>query len=353
MHVYLINMIMICLEDCITKVKNAGKSYRKLFCALASGQFILISGLRSITTGADTPVYKELFEYYQSISWGKMLQLFIEMFTRSGTYDSRDMAYYAFTKIFASIIPSFRLFLFFVIIIFMAGFTCFVYKYSSDCCMSYLIFASFMFAFYGLTGIRQTIATLLCVFVGFEYISKRKIFPFLAIILLASMFHKTSIILLPFYFLYNVKITNLYKMMVPVAFSVVYILKDRLVLIFTQGTYAKYADSTDSAPYNLFVLITLIVLASLVLYERMAARNNMVHIYVNATVLGMFILELSMTIPILVRLSHYYIIFIVLLIPELFMTINKRERTILSLLFSVLLCMLLIKTGVTYKFMWQ
>ena len=73
MYVYVINMILIYFENLITKVKNSGKSYKKLFCALVSLQFILISGLRAITIGADTPVYEELFVYYHSITWKEML----------------------------------------------------------------------------------------------------------------------------------------------------------------------------------------------------------------------------------------------------------------------------------------
>ncbi len=353
MYVYVINMILIYFENLITKVKNSGKSYKKLFCALVSLQFILISGLRAITIGADTPVYEELFVYYHSITWKEMLDYFIAMFTQSVTYESRDMAYYLFTKIFSAIIPSYRAFLFFVIIVFMIGFSKFVYKYSADCCLSYLIFASFMFAFFGLTGIRQTFTTIICVFLGFELIKKRKFFPFLLTVLFASMVHKTSLVFLPFYFVYNIRITKLYKVTVAVVFGIVFLLKNKLVFFLTRGTYAKYAELPGEGPYNLLFFITMIVLVSLLLYEKLSAKNQMVHVYINAVVIGMFILELSLAIPVLVRLSYYFIIFIVLLIPEIFQIIDIRGRRILMPAFSIILCLLMVKSGIPYQFMWQ
>lgn len=354
MYVYVINMVLIYFENLITKVKNGGKSYKKLFCFLVSMQFVLISGLRAITIGADTPVYEELFVYYHSITWKEMLDYFIAMFTQSGTYESRDMAYYLFTKIFSTIVPSYRAFLFFVIIVFMAGFTKFIYKYSADCCLSYLIFASFMFAFFGLTGIRQTFAVILCVFIGFELIKERRFLPFLITVLVACMVHKTSIIFLPFYFVYNIRITKLYKVMVFIVFGTVFLLKNKLALFLTNGTYSVYAGRPGQGPYNLLLFITMIVFMSLLLYEKLSQRNKMVNVYINAVVIGMFILELSLSIPILVRLSYYFIIFIVLLIPEIFQIIDIRGRRILMPVFSIALCLLMIKSGTPpYQFMWQ
>ncbi len=353
MYIYILNICLILIESFIILKNKLGNSYKKLFIWIVSIQFVLISGLRDINIGADTIVYEQLFNYYATISWKVMLDNFIGMFTNRGTYENRDMGYYAFSKLFTSVCPSYRVYLFFIIILFMIGFSFFIYKYSNDYCMSYVIFASFLFAFFGLTGIRQTLATILCVFIGFEFIRKRKLLKFLLIIFIASFFHQTSLIFLPFYFLYNIKIDMTYEISVPILFGIIFILKSKIASIFLMGTYAKYGASTDLPPYNLFLLITLIVFFSLFFYDRLKKINSNINIYINAVVIGMFLLELSLVIPIFVRLSYYYIIFIVLLIPEFFNLIIKKERSILKGIFYLILIGLLLKTGITYQFMWQ
>jgi hypothetical protein len=140
---------------------------------------------------------------------------------------------------------------------------------------------------------------------------------------------------------------------VPLLFIAIYILKSRIASIFLTGTYAQYGEVTDIPPYNLFFMISLIVIVSIVFYDRLQTSNSRINIYINAVVIGMFILELSLVIPILVRLSYYYIIFIVLLIPELFNVFVKSHGTAIKMLFYLILIGLLIKTGITYQFMWQ
>ena len=204
--IYILNIILTLLWGYIL-LYYYKQPKKKIFIIIVSFQAILISGLRGLSIGADTQTYSELFWYYcKDASW-KDIANAIKNFLLGGDYNCRDMGYYICTKLFGGIIPSYRVYLFFVITVFMSGIGFFFYKYSPDLCLSYVVFDSFMFQFYGLTGIRQVLATCLVTFVGYELIRKKKLVPFLLICLFAATIHMTCIIFIPFYFVcnYNIK----------------------------------------------------------------------------------------------------------------------------------------------------
>ena len=353
MYIYLTNVLLIILE-CMVLLKNdLSKIYKKIFICLVSLQFILISGLRSLSLGADDIGYESSFYYYNTMSWKQALENLVSMFTSFGNYESRDMGYYIFTKLFSSICPSYRVFLFFVITVFMVGFSYYIYKYSNDYCMSYVIFASFLFTIYGMSVIRQALAVTICIFFGMKYVKTRNLFKFLLVMFVAFLFHQTILIFIPYYFIYDLKINTFYKIGLPIAFIAVLILNSQLVSIFLVGTYSKYGIVDSRPPYNLFFLVTMVVIVSIFFYEKLKLLNKNIHRYINAVVCGMFLLELSMVVPIFVRLAYNYILFIVFLIPELFNLFKERQALAIKILFYIVLIGLLIKTGATYKFLWQ
>ena len=65
------------------------------------------------------------------------------------------------------------------------------------------------YAFYSVTGHRQTLATALIVFVGYKYIKEKKLLKFLVIAFIVFMLHKSSLVFIPYYFIAHIILKHL------------------------------------------------------------------------------------------------------------------------------------------------
>ena len=159
--------------------------FKKLaLCFVALGLFVFVASFR-FQVGADWYSYKNIYEYI----------------------DSKNVFSYPIEPLFAysvyflkSIINNYSFFIFvfttFAIFIKFKQF----YKYSPFFFVSVMVYLSIQFTTYDLNGIRQGIA-IGVVYLSIPYLINRKLVPFLLTILVASCFHASSIIVLPFYFI--------------------------------------------------------------------------------------------------------------------------------------------------------
>ena len=208
MNIYLFNMLLTIFWGSI--LLNKRNPQKKIFIGIVSLQMILISALRDISIGADTWNYENHFRELIELDMYSWKNLFLRFF-QFGNYNSRDVGSELVTKLFATLIPNFRIYLFAVAIFVCWGLGRFLYKYSENLCLSYVIFQSFLFHFFLLTGIRQTIAVSLVVFWGYDLILDKKPVKFLLLCLVAMTFHSTAIIMLPFYFVCNYKFGQIHN----------------------------------------------------------------------------------------------------------------------------------------------
>jgi len=108
--------------------------------------------------------------------------------------------YTLLNKITHSILPDYTFFLFIQSILVYIPMAYVIHKYSPYPIFTLLIWFSIGFA--GIFSVRQTIAISLILF-SYKYIIDRKFIPFLVIVMTASMFHRTALIFIPAYFLYD------------------------------------------------------------------------------------------------------------------------------------------------------
>ena len=151
--------------------------------------FLLIA-FRSVEVGADTFSYSYLYDQMKtkslidasSDSWMEIGYLFVELvFAKSG------LAYYTFQVFITS---------FYFISIFL-----FVRKNSSNYALSCFLLLAMQFIFGMMNQTRMWIAICISLY-GFMLLKKQKIFCLLFLILIASLIHKSVLVLIPFYFIY-------------------------------------------------------------------------------------------------------------------------------------------------------
>ena len=187
MNIFVINIVLTLLLGVLLFVVQPTERKKRIFIALMTINWTLISGLRGLTVGADTLVYKGRFERTAHTSWTRLFENFYLVYVNE---EGKDPGYAVFEKCVQIFTDNYQVYLVVVAVIFFAGMAWWIQKYSAEPCLSYLIFSSFLFAFYALTGLRQTLATVLVVFLGTKLIEERKFWRFLLVVADAFTIHK-------------------------------------------------------------------------------------------------------------------------------------------------------------------
>lgn len=139
-------------------------------------------------------------------------------------------------------------------------------KLSKNIALSFIIFSGLILYHFSFSGLRQSIALAITLFSTF-FIFKRKFLIYLGLILLAFFFHKSAIIFLPAYFLYNVTISRMGILFSALCLIILFISAGGIaeyirLLVFGADKYAGYLGANVGAfgLTILYILLTVFVL---------------------------------------------------------------------------------------------
>lgn len=335
---------------------------RKKYIKIISFLLILFSGLRSWSVGlnSDTAHYNYIFETVKTISWDEIIQNVIQ-------FNGKDPFYNLFQKIFQLFTGNYQLFLILVAILIFSSFAGFIYKNTTQirhAAIAFIFYIGYFYGFYSLTGTRQVLATAFLIW-SFEYIKSRKFFPFLLLNLVAALFHLSALAFLPMYFIANLKRHKLLISLAVLGFPIVFYFKNQLAVFFVSffgveerfGVYAEQYGKGGSLV--LTVLFVLLGVISLIYIKRILDINPQASRFYNMYALSLFFYPLQWVNPSAGRISMYFALSLLILIPYLLDAIgegNKQQRQFIyittSLLF-ILLTLFTLKGGIQYSFFWQ
>ncbi|WP_071120031.1 EpsG family protein [Romboutsia timonensis] len=355
MSTYLINIILILSWAVVLLNNNTSKRNKKIFCIIVIIQWILISGLRHISVGADTYAYMvNRFNKTINSSWQELFTNFHNIVFLGG--EGKDPGYPILEKIFQIFSDNYQLFLIFIAMVFKIPMGKFIYKYSKLPCVSFIIYSCLFYSFFSITGHRQTIAAGIALFLGYELIKERKFWKFILLIVFASTIHKSIICLIPFYFIANKKITWRYSLSMLSSFILIFIFKNKVMksLAFFAG-YENYSEQFQGAGTWTFTFIfIMVILVALWQAPKILKENNKdITIWYNAIFMALLFIPLTYVDPSAMRIVQYFSIFIMVLIPEIIKSFNIKTQPIVYYTGISLIVLLFIKGNPQYLFFWQ
>lgn len=353
MIVYLVNIFLIVLFGIIFLGAKSSKRNKKIFCTLSTIQWVIISGLRHISIGADTLGYKvNRFDFTVYKTWGTIFEDFINIIFKGAS--GKDPGYTLFEKFVQIFTTNYQIFLIVIALIFTIPFGIWVYKNSSEPCISFLIYSCLFYSFFSITGHRQAIATALAILIGYKFMKERKIVLFLIIIFLAYTIHKSAIVVLPFYFLCNKKITKKYLVLFGM-FSVFVLVLGKVAYapIARYLDYEIYLENTIGGIGMYAFLMILVMIIGLWRMPIVLERNPDANRIYNAMFIGTLGTLMALQNQSFMRFQQYYTLFIMLLIPEIIYSFNKRDRKLVYYIGASLLILMFIKNDPQYLFFWQ
>lgn len=329
---------------------------RKRFAIVVAVFLILQSGLRHLYIGPDTIQYYFHFSEDIKLSWSAIIQNFYSVYQLG---EGKDAGYVVVEKLFSYLSTDYQVYLIFVATAIFVPIIRLVYKNTErieDIWLALLIYYALFYHFFSVTGIRQTIATAICLY-SIDYIRKKRLWAFMICVILAVFIHKTALIFFPFYWIYNMKKVKLLFIGSIVAFPVMtvmgYEFTTQLALLSGSENYIGYADEGSRGAINLILFYFCVCLIAFLKY-----KNNSDFLFkhcsvFNAVSMGLMLFPLSFNSPNLVRLTQYYSIYILVIFGYINIPKKRFSRgVVLSIIILLLLCKIVLNSD-DYAFFWE
>lgn len=264
----------------------------------------LFAGLRSDSVGSDSKNYTrdfvnqlniDYFEFRSENEIGfQLLHYFILSITKN---------YFWLFLISAFIVVFFYLFFF--------------KKYSKDYFLSVVVFICFGFYTFFFNGLRQGLAMAIAV-MATPFLVEKKIIKFISIISIASIFHRSALILILFYFIVNFKIKIEYKI-----FSVFF---GSLAL---SGTFVQYIATTNQK-YETYAEVS----------AKSGGYLTLGFYFLIGCIIYIYILKIKNESEFFLKISEFYLYGVVFLIPIAMLGANASGPQRLLFYFVWVLCII-------------
>lgn len=309
---------------------------KKQFLWLAFIVLFIVSAFRSINVGSDTKVYASMFRLYGEANTLLDLNTRIEL----GYILYNRLLYWVYSE---------PIILFIVSSAFILGVQLkFIYRNTSLIWLSVLLFINLRLYYFTLNGLRQSIAMAI-ILLSYEYLKKKRLFPFVLVVCIASLFHYTAVIFLFMYPLSKIKFSRkliLIEMIIGVAIIGVFNIFIEVVLRFLP-VYQSYLSSVYfdgqiqvASILNFLIAILIFLMGWSVksyrlklntyekrepICEKQFETNLLFHIIFLSAITSLIAIQAS----ILSRVAYYFFMFAVIFIPKVVATIKNKNRKII------------------------
>ncbi|MBR4224537.1 MAG: EpsG family protein [Oscillospiraceae bacterium] len=172
--------------------KKTGKIGRAVYCVLFTALITFIQAIR-YDVGTDYKSYKRIFTQLIGQELGEFGKSRLEK------------GYTVMLNIFANDVGDFRVYFALSALLFAGATGYWIYKYSSMPVVSCTAFVMYGMFFYSMNFLRQYTAAVVVLY-SYEYIKKHDFLRFAAMVLFASCFHWSALIMLPMYFILQIRI---------------------------------------------------------------------------------------------------------------------------------------------------
>lgn len=307
--------------------------------------FVVIAGF-AYQTGVDWRIYSSVYDFSEPIDRAILAGTFFE--PNSGVIT--EPGYALLSSIVKFFTDDFQYVMFWAN--FIAAFFLFkgFYKYKSNLYLSLLLYLGYIYLTLNMSGIRQAVAVAI-VFYALSFLHTKQYRNYTFWVLVAGTFHVSALIMLPAAFLLNRKINDKFVYLVLGIGLVIYTLRISLVnqfIIsigesfdnpFIMKAYKYSLTANEGNVFSFKVLLNFVMLIFFLRYKKkMCDRNEYVSIFLNLFIIYLFVLEyLWDTGEIVRRLQFYFLLGLIVILPEFLMSLKIRTNKLICLFYIFLL----------------
>lgn len=315
------------------------KNGKEMFLLVSFFILFLFSALRSELVGTDLIRYKEHFLSYDNNS--------LRNFFQPGHF---EYGYTIYSRLIYNITNgNFRILLVITSFISLFGVYKFIKENSKDYLLSVMLYFCLGYYTFTFSGLRQSIALSICL-LSIKYIKNKKLFKFVLTVLLASLFHTTSLIFLPAYFISRIKLGKKSFFTYIFAMIVTYLSRDKIVGLLSSFLRNDYSVFDNQGSGYVFLVICFIILLLITLYKKiLLLKNHNNNIWYNFICIGSLIQVLATVEGNVHRATFYYLMSFIIEIP-LIADLFKGKSKVLANIIIFLLSIALFTYSTPYNF---
>lgn len=328
-------LVVIAFLGIILNLNNKGMTKKKkIYLTVFFGICVtLIASIRSFSVGVDTVQYYYSYKYIADNSWEKILGLRYE---QGFIYLCKILSYINSNPQTIIVVSSLIIF---------PSISYFIYKYSKNIYMSFYFYIILNLYFSHLNIMRQAIAIAIILY-AIKFLLDGKNVKYIAMVLIASLFHSSAVICLLLLLLKNFKYnkkTYMYVMILSVVgFGICpYLLK---FILGCFGKYESYLTSTVFGVSNYFgavinYLIYLVIYTFCHIYHFKNENENdkTSTLFLEMLAMTCVFQAMAIKIGIVSRVVPYFFIAVIITLPNILCKIKKAKTRFLFITISILL----------------
>lgn len=329
------------------KVNDKAKRTFLIWCGIA--MFIMIA-LRHKDVGSnDSNNYFVNWEFLSNVSFSGLKAYIPESNFETG--------YLFFVWVFSHIFPSGQFVFILSALLFTTALCRYIYKNSEDPELSFVMYICLGLYTFMAQGLRQAMAMSICLF-ALEFCKKRKLLPFILLVLLATTFHTSAIVFVVVYFIYGFTL-NIRTGIVSLGIA-------GLLLVFSKQIAAignmiferEYVGEVESGGF-VAVAIYVLILAVAIAFSGKKRKEKDYSFFVFMTLLGaVFYIMRYTEVQIAERISFYFMFGQLITLPAAISRFDKHvafivKCSVIALSFLLFAYRLNGDGLVVYRFFWQ
>lgn len=312
MQINIIAIVIICILALIVNLLKL-KNKKRILLLLAFGVLYVILIIREPASDLKTYLY-----YFRIIN----AKSFIETikFTRF------ELLYVLLNRIIGVISTNERVFIMITSLIMLIGPYAFIKKYSNNYLLSITLYIALGLFHYNFYVLRQSIAVIFLL-KSIDFIKDKKKLKFFATVLIATLFHKSSLIFLIAYPICMIKIKPKYLITIFFISVIIFTLKTQLTNSILNIAYSDYYGYKINDGYSRLLLISIMfIFVSLILCNMKEKYNNM--FLLNICAISIPIQILATEVSVISRMANIFIFPFIVLIPIAVSNLKNKNQQI-------------------------
>jgi len=357
MYLFYLIIIYILFSGYLYEILTKTNTSKKILLFSTFGLFFILSGFRASNIGNDTVSY---------------LNVFTNLLEPGGFERAMwryETGYLLLNKVSALISTNPQIILIVSSGIVMLFFAKFIYRYSEIPWLSVFLFVTLGFFPATMNIIRMSLAFSIILW-AFKFLNEKKLLPFIFVVILASTFHRTSIVFLSAWLFRDTKINT--KLTLSVLSSGLFLfliwplLLSLIINIFPLFSYyleGQYMKGGIRLASILNLLVSFVILLIGLLYKDRIKDSRQNQLMLLLILIGTSISIVALRFNLLERVATVFIMFSIAFLPNLIKSLSNKKNIII--LYSAVIVFFFIfrtiifiyrpnwNTIFPYSFFWQ
>lgn len=322
-----ITLLFIIIFYSIICKDNSEEHNKKIYIIVCGITLVLFSAGRTIQVGTDVYGYMNSYLSMGSKTYMQIWNSYLDGAIKDGGYD-------IIAKLCYDIGIPFRLFLTMIATLYTYSVCSLIYRYSPKPYISIALWFTLTWFMFSLSGLRQTIAMSLAI-LAFLQVKEKHVIKGYILIAISILIHTSAVAFAPFYFIDKLKIRKKTFAVLSVLSIFLPRIADnqfRKILSYFSwnSTVNQYLDTYTSINWTGFIIQLSILIFCYLAYDSVCERNPELRgIYALSTI-GLLIQPFSQLVAEIFRVSMYYSIFTIVLVPNSLVAFQKKDRLIIE-----------------------